>query len=468
MKKLTALFLALMMVFAFAACGESEEPEPETTTEAAATTHEVSGLVEDLSDANLSIYTEADQHLTFNIENASIESEDGIKDGDTAIVEYEGEISNGDTSECEVLKVTDVAAIETIIEGKVESVGSDNTVTISSNGKQFTFKTDKASSVKTGSTVKIKYAGILEGEDTSHAFVRSMEVEETTEATEATKGAVSIKAVDETVWATATVNVREDSSTDAKKVGTLKKGKKITRTGVLSNGWSRVKYDNKDCYIASSYLTLKDPGAKKETKATKTEAKTETKATKAETKTETKATKTEAKSETKATETKATETKATETKSETDTITQESQSDTDTQTVTQDTEEPQTEETQPQTEETQPQTEETEPPTVTAKGVVTDVGSNSLTLDNGTTYNLKGAKVDGDLSSENAIGQEVVVEYYENSKDAVHVYPVSGSKSLDSESGTGSATTIAIVLALIAIAIAAIVVFLRNRRKNAA
>lgn len=448
MKKLTALFLALMMVFAFAACGESEEPEPETTTEAAATTHEVSGLVEDLSDANLSIYTEADQHLTFNIENASIESEDGIKDGDTAIVEYEGEISNGDTSECEVLKVTDVAAIETIIEGKVESVGSDNTVTISSNGKQFTFKTDKASSVKTGSTVKIKYAGILEGEDTSHAFVRSMEVEETTEATEATKGAVSIKAVDETVWATATVNVREDSSTDAKKVGTLKKGKKITRTGVLSNGWSRVKYDNKDCYIASSYLTLKDPGAKKETKATKTEAKTETKATK-----------TEAKSETKATETKATET---------DTITQESQSDTDTQTVTQDTEEPQTEETQPQTEETQPQTEETEPPTVTAKGVVTDVGSNSLTLDNGTTYNLKGAKVDGDLSSENAIGQEVVVEYYENSKDAVHVYPVSGSKSLDSESGTGSATTIAIVLALIAIAIAAIVVFLRNRRKNAA
>ena len=452
MKKLTALLLALMMVFAFAACGESEEPEPETTTEAAATTHEVSGLVEDLSDANLSIYTEADQHLTFNIENASIESEDGIKDGDTAIVEYEGKISNGDTSECEVLKVTDVAAIETTIEGKVESVGSDNTVTISSNGKKFTFKTDKASSVKTGSTVKIKYAGILEGEDTSHAFVRSMEVEETTEATEATKDAVSIKAVDETVWATATVNVRADSSTDAKKVGTLKKGKKITRTGVLSNGWSRVKYDNQDCYIASSYLTLKDPAAKKETKATKTEAKTETKATK-----------TEAKSETKATESKATETKATET----DTVTQESQPDTDTQTVTQETE-PQTEETQPQTEATEPQTEETEPPTVTAKGVVTDVGSNSLTLDNGTTYNLKGAKVDGDLSSENAIGQEVVVEYYENSKDAVHVYPVSGSKSLDSESSTGGATTIAIILALIAIAIAAIVVFLRNRRKNAA
>ena len=459
MKKLTALLLALMMVFAFAACGESEEPEPETTTEAAATTHEVSGLVEDLSDANLSIYTEADQHLTFNIENASIESEDGIKDGDTAIVEYEGKISNGDTSECEVLKVTDVAAIETTIEGKVESVGSDNTVTISSNGKKFTFKTDKASSVKTGSTVKIKYAGILEGEDTSHAFVRSMEVEETTEATEATKDAVSIKAVDETVWATATVNVRADSSTDAKKVGTLKKGKKITRTGVLSNGWSRVKYDNQDCYIASSYLTLKDPAAKKETKATKTEAKTETKATK-----------TEAKSETKATESKATETKATET----DTVTQESQPDTDTQTVTQETEpqteetQPQTEETQPQTEATEPQTEETEPPTVTAKGVVTDVGSNSLTLDNGTTYNLKGAKVDGDLSSENAIGQEVVVEYYENSKDAVHVYPVSGSKSLDSESSTGGATTIAIILALIAIAIAAIVVFLRNRRKNAA
>lgn len=447
MKKITALLLALMMVFAFAACGESEEPEPETTTEAAATTHEVSGLVEELSNANLSIYTEADQHLTFNIENASIESEDGIKNGDTAIVEYEGKISNGDTSECEVLKVTDVAAVETTIEGKVESIGSDNTVTISSNGKQFTFKTDKAGSVKTGATVKIKYAGVLEGEDTSHAYVRSMEVAQTTEATEATKGAVSIKAVDETVWATADVNVRADSSTDAKKVGTLKKGKKITRTGVLSNGWSRVKYDNQDCYIASSYLTLKDPAAKKETKATKTETKaTETKAT-------------ESKTETK--------TEATESKTETNTVTEEPQTDTDTQTVTEETES-QTQETESQTEATEPQTEETEPPTVTAKGVVTDVGSNSLTLDNGTTYNLKGAKVDGSLSADNAIGQEVVVEYYENSKDAVSVYPVGGSKALDSESGTSGATTIAIILALIAIAIAAIIVFLRNRRKNAA
>ena len=447
MKKLTALLLALMMVFAFAACGESEEPEPETTTEAAATTHEVSGLVEELSNANLSIYTEADQHLTFNIENASIESEDGIKNGDTAVVEYEGKISNGDTSECEVLKVTDVAAAETTIEGKVESVGSDNTVTISSNGKKFTFKTDKAGSVKTGSTVKIKYAGVLEGEDTSHAYVRSMEVAETTEATEATKGAVSIKAVNESVWATTNVNVRADSSTDAKKVGTLKKGKKITRTGVLSNGWSRVKFNDKDCYIASSYLTLKDPAAKKETKATKTETKaTETKAT-------------ESKTETK--------TEATESKTETNTVTEEPQTDTDTQTVTEETES-QTQETESQTEATEPQTEETEPPTVTAKGVVTDVGSNSLTLDNGTTYNLKGAKVDGSLSADNAIGQEVVVEYYENSKDAVSVYPVGGSKALDSESGTSGATTIAIILALIAIAIAAIIVFLRNRRKNAA
>ena len=447
MKKITALLHALMMVFAFAACGESEEPEPETTTEAAATTHEVSGLVEELSNANLSIYTEADQHLTFNIENASIESEDGIKNGDTAIVEYEGKISNGDTSECEVLKVTDVAAVETTIEGKVESIGSDNTVTISSNGKQFTFKTDKAGSVKTGATVKIKYAGVLEGEDTSHAYVRSMEVAQTTEATEATKGAVSIKAVDETVWATADVNVRADSSTDAKKVGTLKKGKKITRTGVLNNGWSRVKYDNQDCYIASSYLTLKDPAAKKETKATKTETKaTETKAT-------------ESKTETK--------TEVTESKTETNTVTEEPQTDTDTQTVTEETES-QTQETEAQTEETEPQTEETEPPTVTAKGVVTAVGSNSLTLDNGSTYNLKGAKVDGSLSADNAVGQEVVVEYYENSKDAVNVYPVGGSKALDSESGTSGATTIAIILALIAIAIAAIIVFLRNRRKNAA
>ena len=139
MKKITALLLAILMVFAFAACGSSDEPEPqpepETTTEAVNTNHQVSGLVEDLQNAQLTIFTEANQELTFNIENAEIESEDGIKAGDTATVEYTGKISNGDTSGCEVTRVVDVAAAVTIIEGKVKSIDDNKSVTISSNGK---------------------------------------------------------------------------------------------------------------------------------------------------------------------------------------------------------------------------------------------------------------------------------------------------------------------------------------------
>ena len=177
MKKITALLLAVMMVFAFAACGSSGEPEPEpqpepeTTTEAVNTNHQVSGLVEDLQNAQLTIFTEANQELTFNIENAQIETEDGIKAGDTATVEYTGKVSNGDTSGCEVTRVVDVAAAVTIIEGKVKSIDNDNSVTISSNGKDYSFKTKNTGSVKKGDTVKIKYAGVINGLDTSHVGI---------------------------------------------------------------------------------------------------------------------------------------------------------------------------------------------------------------------------------------------------------------------------------------------------------
>ena len=462
MKKIIALLMSLMMIFAFTACGSSEpepEPEPDTTTEAV-NTHVVTGLVEEIADANLSIYTEADQSLTFNIENADIQTEDGFNKGDTATVEYEGEISNGDTSGCKVISVTDVAGAETTIEGKVESINSDGTVTISSNSKKYTFKTDdvksQSGSVKPGDTVSIKFAGIIEGDDTSHAYVRSMEAAKTTEATEKADNNVSLKAVNETVWASADVNVRDGYSTTAGKVATVKKGTKLTRTGVLSNGWSRVKYKDKDRYIASSYLTTKDP-KKKETKTKATESKT--KATE---------------SKTKATESK---TKATETKSQTATKSEPTQTDptqTDpTQTDPTQTDPTQTDPTQTEPPETEPpeteppETEppETEPATITAKGVVTSVDGRSLTLDNGKTFNIAGATLD--VTGDEAMGQTVAVEYYEGSSDAVHVYLVGGDKAVGAteSNGIGGGATAAIILALLAIAAAIIIVVVRNRRK---
>lgn len=65
--------------------------------------------------------------------------------------------------------------------------------------------------------------------------------------------------VNETVWATAGVNIRKEASTSSASITVLAKGASITRTGVGSNGWSRVKYGTAVAYIKSEYLTTTNP-----------------------------------------------------------------------------------------------------------------------------------------------------------------------------------------------------------------
>ena len=74
-----------------------------------------------------------------------------------------------------------------------------------------------------------------------------------------TKPEVTFNAVEETVYAKSDVNVRKGPSTDYSKVGVLKGGKTVTRTGIGSNGWSKVIFDGQECYINSSYLTTSKP-----------------------------------------------------------------------------------------------------------------------------------------------------------------------------------------------------------------
>ena len=102
--------------------------------------------------------------------------------------------------------------------------------------------------------------------------------------------------------------------------------------------------------------------------------------------------------------------------------------------------------------------------------MVTDVGANTLTLDNGQTFNIKGAKCD--VSGDEAMGQMVGVEYFDGTEDAVHVYLVGGDRSLgvgaepeDTGGGMGGAVPIAIIIVLLAIAAAVVTVVVRNRRK---
>lgn len=68
-----------------------------------------------------------------------------------------------------------------------------------------------------------------------------------------------IEEVNETVYATAGVNIRAKASADADKIGTLVAGSSITRTGKTSSGWSRVSYNGQTGYIKSDYLTTTKP-----------------------------------------------------------------------------------------------------------------------------------------------------------------------------------------------------------------
>ncbi len=62
-----------------------------------------------------------------------------------------------------------------------------------------------------------------------------------------------------TVYAKETVSIRRSWSTTSARLGTLEKGKSITRTGVSSNGWTRVSFNGEVAYISSQYLTTTKP-----------------------------------------------------------------------------------------------------------------------------------------------------------------------------------------------------------------
>lgn len=62
-------------------------------------------------------------------------------------------------------------------------------------------------------------------------------------------------AVNETVTAKELVNLRDGASTSANIVGSLKNGDTLTRTGVGTNGWSKLEFSGQTVFAISSYLT---------------------------------------------------------------------------------------------------------------------------------------------------------------------------------------------------------------------
>ena len=83
--------------------------------------------------------------------------------------------------------------------------------------------------------------------------------ETTTEPTAPTDPTVFVE-VKETVYVvnTDTLNVRESASSDSQKVGEMKEGESVVRTGVSAE-WSRISFNGKTCYAKSEYLTTVAP-----------------------------------------------------------------------------------------------------------------------------------------------------------------------------------------------------------------
>lgn len=79
------------------------------------------------------------------------------------------------------------------------------------------------------------------------------------EASVTTETAPEFQKVNETVYITGSgVNVRTQPSVSSQIAATLNQGAALERTGYSEN-WSRVIYENKECYVSSKYLSADKP-----------------------------------------------------------------------------------------------------------------------------------------------------------------------------------------------------------------
>lgn len=82
-----------------------------------------------------------------------------------------------------------------------------------------------------------------------------------------TETAPAFTAVDETVYVTGNqVNVRRSPGMSGEIVAALSKGTPLKRTGI-SDSWSRVVYQEQECFISSSYVSKEQPAPEPETSA---------------------------------------------------------------------------------------------------------------------------------------------------------------------------------------------------------
>lgn len=386
-KKFIALLLVLTMTFVFSSCGNknTESEEPQQVSE-----YVQVGTVIDYNLDGGFILIETDHgEMMFagdSVKTAEVvygQDTDGIHKNDVVRVTYQGEADGVDTTNCTVTRIVVQAAKEYEMNAILKDIDmtGNNIVVENHSGKKLTFDISHATKhftygLKKGHKIEIIYTGEINGDDTSACDVRSIiDADGNKDEREDT---ITIKAVSQTVYVKGAVKVRAGCATTTKVLGHLKKGDKVKRTGITSNGWSRVEYKGKDAYINSKFLSKKE--IKPEPKPTKP----------------TKPTTKPTKPTTEPTKPTTDPTKPTQTETQTETVTPtETETETQTQTETEKPTETETETLAPTETETVAPTEE---PTEPTEPEVKEITINGTVEEGSTMAGIKLKTSDGVVS----------------------------------------------------------------------
>ena len=169
------------------------------------------------------------------------------------------EISGDGVSSTKIVGYTDDAENGSFSKSVSFTPKSAGTYTITLTGNVTDEKNTEATSVSRSISIKVKEAS--SGGDSEEGGSSKPSDNETETPS------MSFDPVNETVYATDSLNVRSSPSTSGSRIGSLSEGDSVTRTGI-GDGWSRIKYEGQTAYVSSSYITTTKPTSTEDEKKT--------------------------------------------------------------------------------------------------------------------------------------------------------------------------------------------------------
>lgn len=93
---------------------------------------------------------------------------------------------------------------------------------------------------------------------------QSTETEQPAEQTTEQPVAEEPEDMAEIVYTTDIVNIRAEANEAGELIDTIPAGTALTRVGTTSDGWSKLDYNNRECYVKSDYLSTEQPQTQEE------------------------------------------------------------------------------------------------------------------------------------------------------------------------------------------------------------